>query len=210
MAATKEIEMCLSLAPEQAAQFCARVPALLHISQPAHTVDLASYYYDTPAGDLANQRAGLRLRYTGKAWVQTLKYAQQEHNGVVHRVEIEHTTQGQALELTAIGDATMRNWLQGLGAGLQPVFSTHMQRTLWLVSHQGSVLELALDIGSVQCGKQQEAIHEIEIELKQGDAQAVEQVAQVLRTEFDLPLQMRSKAERGYRLVQALAAPQGT
>lgn len=200
---TTEIELSLSLPPSQNADFKRKVAKLLpHASKPVEQ-PLVSIYYDTPALDLSQRRMGLRLRQQGTQWIQTVKFGQKGGGGLNARTEVEHITHGQMLELANIGHEEARDFLcdDKIATRLQPTFTTRVRRTQWEIEDkQGNVVELALDVGHVECDDRQEVINEIEIELKQGDVEAVFAVALVLARNFALLPQQRSKAERGYRL----------
>src|SRR5690606_28489029 len=65
------------------------------------------------------------------------------------------------------------------------------------------VIEAALDLGKVVAGKQSEEICELELELRQGEPQALLELAVELAAELALMPCDISKAERGYRLHDA-------
>jgi triphosphatase len=88
---------------------------------------------------------------------------------------------------------------------LQEVFTTRMERTVWqLQTPQGDHIECVLDQGVIESGKRSVPVSEVELELKQGQAASLFDVALLLLREVPLQLGHMSKAERGYRL----AAPQ--
>ncbi len=208
-----EIELALTLAAAHNEDFRARIAKLFPKASQAQEQALVSIYYDTPALDLAQRRMGLRLRQVGNQWVQTVKFGQKGAGGLSTRVEVEHITHGQALELANIANLEARNFLcdNKIATRLQPTFATRIQRTLWLIEDRaGNLVELALDVGAVECEGRQLPVNEIEIELKRGSVEAVFAVAHVLARKFSLLPQLRSKAERGYRLFQQIAPkPEG-
>jgi inorganic triphosphatase YgiF len=65
----------------------------------------------------------------------------------------------------------------------------------------GTVIELALDQGEVSAGDARDVISEIELELKQGNPQQIQDIALLLRSAFHLQPEAISKSERGYRLL---------
>lgn len=200
---TTEVEMCLSVAPQEVAALRQFIHTTWPTAPQPLEQNLVSIYYDSAEGHLAQQRAGLRLRYTGSQWLQTMKYGQQEQAGLVTRVEIEHVVAGEALELHHITQPQAQAML-AKAQPLVPTFETRITRTLWHIQHQGSALELALDVGYVGCQHLRDPIHELEIELKTGQPESVHAVAAMLQAAFTMPLQLRSKAERGYALVHQL------
>ena len=216
-----EIEYCLCLPTEQQKAFAMHVTQLFPQASSSHTQDLLSIYSDTPELHLARQGLGLRLRRQGDTWVQTVKFvpattssssldndAEASSRGLHTRVEIEHVTATQALELQHIEHAPMRDFLTSASIApvLQPVFTTRIQRTQWHIPcPKNGMAELALDIGTIECNTHTMPVSEVEIELKQGALEALLPIVQTLQQELALSPQPYNKAERGYRLMlQAL------
>ena len=212
-----EIEYCLRLPTEQQNAFATHVARLFPQASSPHTQDLFSIYYDTPELHLARQGLGLRLRRQGDTWVQTVKFvpattssssldndAEASSRGLHTRVEIEHVTATQALELQHIEHAPMRDFLTSASIApvLQPVFTTRIQRTQWHIPcPKNGMAELALDIGTIECNTHTMPVSEVEIELKQGALEALLPIVQTLQQELALSPQPYNKAERGYRLM---------
>ena len=212
-----EIEYCLCLPTEQQKAFAMHVTQLFPQASSSHTQDLLSIYYDTPELHLARQGLGLRLRRQGDTWVQTVKFvpattssssldndAEASSRGLHTRVEIEHVTATQALELQHIEHAPMRDFLTSASIApvLQPVFTTRIQRTQWHIPcPKNGMAELALDIGTIECNTHTMPVSEVEIELKQGALEALLPIVQTLQQAMALSPQPYNKAERGYRLM---------
>lgn len=186
-------------------------------AQAAGVHQLHNQYYDTPAMDLLSAKAALRLRAQPGGWVQTLKTGGVSRDGLAFRHEWEMPVAAAALEaeplLRAVEVVAVRDWLRPLLAQLQPVFRTDFQRNLWRVTPRpGCCIEVALDQGEVivansvgQAGQPESSlrlpIQEIELELKAGDAQDLQQLAAVLRQIAPLQPDDTSKAARGYQLL---------
>ncbi|MDO4794818.1 MAG: CYTH domain-containing protein [Brachymonas sp.] len=223
-----EIEWTLCLPDDQQPVFIRQVAQLFPAASAPQVHALRSIYYDTPTLELAQRHMGLRLRQQGDGWVQTLKFTPTEAMvsarasdasdavaanpaslGLHTRVEIEHATATQALELHRIIHAPMRDFLSspGIAPRLQPVFETRIERTLWQLPCNGSLLELALDAGSIEANGRSLPVSEIEIELKHGHADALFAAVQTLQRAFALSPQKQNKAERGYRLLLGESEP---
>lgn len=212
----KEIELKLALPagdPERLRQELGRI-ATLQRRQARHT-RLHSIYFDTPDQRLRQQQTALRLRRVGDDssahWLQTLKSGKREASALSSRSEWETPVAGPALELAAIdAKAWSRIDPDGELAGrLQACFVTDFARTTWLVRRRdGSTVEVALDLGSVDSAGRQSAICELELELKAGPVSALFDLAAEIATRLPvLPLAM-SKAQRGYALAtDAVDAP---
>lgn len=192
--AGKEIELKFALTPDAVARL---------LAGPFEGVDgkaTNSTYFDTP--DRAALKAGyaLRLRKVGRKWVQTVKGG---GAAAVARFEDERPVAGGALDLEALREGPLAEAFD-LDA-LAPLFETRVRRRTREVEIDGTRIELALDQGEIVAGAAQEAICELELELKSGDPAALFKQARHLAEGGGLAISLASKAERGYRL----AAGQG-
>ncbi len=208
--ASQELELKLSLPlgnPSNLRQQLARVPVLAR--RKASRLSLHNIYYDTPDQQLRQQRAVLRLRRVGDddscQWLQTFKTGSSDTSALSQRGEWESPVASAALSRTAL-QATPWSDMDADGnlfAALQPCFVTAFERTLWLVRRRdGSVVEVALDLGQIEANGQRAPICELELELKAGPPSALFEIAQeIARTVAVLPANT-SKAQRGFLLAQ--------
>src|SRR5207245_1447326 len=94
---------------------------------------------------------------------------------------------------------------QEIGKDLRPLFVTEVTRaTAEIEPAPGTRIEAAVDEGEIRAlgSKAAETISEIELELKSGDAAALYDIAERLLETAPIRIGMRSKSERGYRLVE--------
>ncbi len=171
---------------------------------------LHSIYFDTPQHHLRRAQAALRIRRVdgGAAprWLQTLKTGAQGSSALSRRGEWEVPVAGPALEPGAL-DATAWSRIDPDGAWigiLEPCFVTTFTRTIWLVRRRdGSVIEVALDIGSVTHDGRSAPICELELERKAGPVSALFELAQQIAQSVAVLPSAMSKAQRGYALAAA-------
>ncbi len=206
----EEIELKLALPasdPSSLAKQLARTPALAR--RKATQLHVHNIYYDTPGQRLRQERAVLRLRRMDSGakpqWLQTLKLGDRGDSALSQRAEWEAPAPAAALSLEAL-QATPWSGIDPDGAvfeALAPCFVTRFDRTRWLVRRRdGSVVEVALDIGQIVVGDKSAPICELELELLAGQPQALFDIArQIASTIAVLPMNM-SKAQRGYILAQ--------
>lgn len=162
-----------------------------------------SLYFDTPGLMLRQRNMALRMRKAGGKWLQTLKTAGSSTGGLHQRGEWEFALRAPVLDLSLFGEtplaAVPRS--KNLHRTLKPVFSTDFYRTAWIVEMApGQRVEVALDQGATRSGAREAPICEVEIELLEGSAAAVFDVALALCENLPLRPDIVSKAERGYRL----------
>lgn len=206
----EEIELKLALPtadPLSLAKRLEGIPVLAR-HQPTH-LHLYNVYYDTPEQVLRHQRVALRLRRVAgdqkPQWLQTLKTGGGFDSALSQRGEWESTIRHATLSWQALQNTP---WPSIDPAGtvfraLAPLFVTTFERTLWLLHRRdGSVVEVALDIGEIVVGGKSEPICELELEIKMGQPSALFDIGlEIARTITVLPLNV-SKAERGYTLAQ--------
>ncbi|WP_144780184.1 CYTH domain-containing protein [Marinobacter maritimus] len=159
---------------------------------------LVNTYYDTPGADLHRQKAALRVRQKGDAFIQTVKTRGRFVNGMHQREEWEWPLSTAALNLgllaaTPLGDSV--NLEQ-----LAPVFETNFNRQIVMIDDGDAIIECALDIGVIIAGQQQKPLCEVEFELKSGNPQRLLVWAERLASECPVFVNLISKAEQGYYL----------
>jgi len=200
----RELEYKLAIRAEDVAAF-RRLPLLksLRVIGPTRR-KMLNIYFDTPGRKLGEERMALRLRKSGGKWLQTLKTADAGGHGMFARGEWEQAVPGPVLDLSLLRDTPLAKFARrsGFHTELQAVFQTDFYRTAWLLDlGPGRRVEVALDLGEIRCGERSEAISEVEIELMEGDADAVFEMAAMLTEQLHLQPATLSKAERGYRLL---------
>ena len=212
----KETELKLALPTDDPAGLARRLAraSVLNRRKPIQQ-QLHSVYFDTPEQHLRQQQAALRIRRVdgpgAPQWLQTLKSGKSGRSALSQRGEWEKSVAGPALEHAAL-DPKAWSRIDPHGdvfAALTPCFITDFTRTIWLVRRRdGSLVEVALDIGSVRGGDRTSPICELELELKAGPVSALFDIAlQIAASLPVLPLAM-SKAQRGYALAaDAVDAP---
>jgi triphosphatase len=210
--ATDEIELKLQL-PDAAVEALPLAP-LLKNSQ-ARTTRLDATYFDTADCLLQQHRMALRLRRSGRRWLQTLKAAGTASGGLSARPEWEspaNLVKGvPRIDIAVLKDSPLPALLakHKKSGSLHPVFRVRVTRTLWNVSYKRSRFEVAMDRGRIEAlrnGRRAvEAVAELELELKEGRAGDLLSAALRLvgagASSLALVPTLESKAERGYRLV---------
>ncbi len=167
---------------------------------------LENSYFDTPDLALLASRAALRIRKSGDKFLQTLKTKGTSVGGLHQRgeweFEIGQATPGGSLPSLQPELFPKDVWPENLDvAQLTPVFETNFTRSGWLWrSAKGSLIELVLDRGQVVSGNQTTALSEIELELLEGDAACVFDLAEAISHHLPMKVSDITKAQRGFEL----------
>ena len=195
MATELEIKLTLSESAQQQA-----LNWLLALSQaekgPRKT--LINRYFDTPDAALNQARAALRVRQAGDRYIQTLKTRGEFVNGAHNRQEWEWELSGPELDLSLLEQTPLHNQVDL--ANLQLAFETNFQRQEVMLKDGDNEIEVAVDTGQILGGGKARPLHEVEFELKAGDALCLMQQASKLAEQVPVFLNLVSKAEQGYYL----------
>lgn len=164
---------------------------------------LISTYYDTPDSALKQRGLTLRVRDRGGHFLQTVKEGDLASGDLLSRGEWEDPV----AESRPDPDATQSGSRlpEGAADDLRPFFVTEVTRTIFAIEPlAGTAIEAAVDEGEIRAVDKDraESISEAELELKNGDAAALYDLAAQLLEVTPLRIETRSKSERGYRLVE--------
>ena len=164
---------------------------------------LVSTYFETP--DRALRRAGLvvRVREEDGRFVQTVKSDAAATENPLARGEWEDAVADNRPDPDAPHSGRLLP--REAVAELRPLFVTEVSRTaIDLEPSRGILIEAAIDRGNIRSGDgtRVDPVCEVEFELKEGEPAALYDLALRLLKTAPLRLEPRSKAERGYRLVE--------
>jgi triphosphatase len=198
---SKEVELKFEFHHADAARITSH-PVLRESLAPPEERDLISVYFDT--SDFALREAGvyLRVRDTGTSYVQTIKSMKSEAEPM-ERLEWEREIPATRPEFdSAEGTALAPLLTPEVRASLRPLFETLVKRKTFLVASGDSEIELAIDEGEIVSGHRGRPILELELELKRGETRDLFHLARTLAETLPLRLAVKTKAERGYELVE--------
>ena len=200
-----EVELKLELPPEAHAAFRRLAP--LARGKP-RSAQLHALYFDTPDFELRRREMALRLRRSGRRWVQTLKAGRSGVGGLHAREEREVERPEPSLDLALLA-GTPIDAATGAAGRLDEIFQVNVRRTTWeLEVSPGNRVEVALDRGEVTRLGESDPVSEVEIESLEGDPMAVFDLAEQLVDAAPLRPSAVTKAQRGYRLARGeVAAP---
>jgi inorganic triphosphatase YgiF len=171
--------------------------------------EMHAIYFDSRDGALRAAGIAYRVRREGKDWVATVKLAGSALGGLHERPEWNVPVRKKLPNLRVFSDPELQARLTPfLGLDLVPTIETAFQRRERELSYQDSRILLAADWGEIRAGGQRRAIHEIELELVEGEVADLLQLASALCASLPLCPDDASKLARGLALVQKVPAMQ--
>jgi inorganic triphosphatase YgiF len=200
-----ETELKLVLDEATANAVWGRARALKLATQKPVRRTLRSIYFDTPDHALKAAGISLRLRRDGRRWIQTVKIRAGLHGGLSQAEEVESPAPGGKLCIEAIPVEAVRAEVSRRvdGAALHPVCETLIERRAGRVAlADGTLAELAVDVGDIRAAGRSAELREAEIELLEGSPAGLFGVAGMLFPEGGLHFSRFSKAARGYLLAE--------
>ncbi|MCX7946453.1 MAG: CHAD domain-containing protein [Hydrogenophilus sp.] len=206
-----ETELKLSILPKEAPRL-KRHPLLE--SAEKRVVHYLTHYYDTAEGVLARAGIAVRLRQVRRRLYLTVKCSAPETSGLSIRPEWENefTLDSETSEF----DPTACSWhfvtaeevralLQQHSAQLLRRFTTRFTRTQWSLTLPEGNCEIALDLGQILAGENTLPIAELELESHGAPPIVLYRLARTLAEAVALWPEPRSKAERGFSLLNGKA-----
>ena len=204
-----EYEIALDLGhtcPNEAFTWLSQLPNCSYV----RTTQLLNIYFDTANHDLKQAKAALRLRFDTQAncWLQTLKTAGREHNGMSARQEWEVVLPASETDVPAwqleLFSPDAQAYLAPIAPAMRPLFHTDFKRDIFDYRQGDNHYEWAIDRGEIRSAQDEHpariSIQDLEIELKQGNLDSMQTLAEHARTALNAQPQTLSKAARGYGL----------
>jgi len=168
---------------------------------------LETVYYDTPERALFQHGMSLRVRRSGKHFVQTLKLLPGTGRPLARR-QWETPVDGMTPDLARLPTADIGDPVTTLAPdALVPAFATKVRRHARQLDLPDASIEIVFDEGTIQAGTRQQVLSEIELELKSGNAGVLFDLGTQLLDVAPLQVGTQSKAERGYMLAFDVVQP---
>lgn len=170
--------------------------------------ELRSTYFDTEECSLRDRGIALRVREAGPRNIQTLKAPSSGLPGLQTYREYEADLPNGYPSLAKLGNRVLANELRAaVWPRLKPMFRSEIDRRLWHIVVQGAQVEVVWDRGLIRAGDREEAVNELELELKSGRPESLFKIAEELLEVVPFRLGFLTKAARGYALASG-ASPQ--
>lgn len=166
---------------------------------------LQSIYYDTPESTLRERGVTLRVRRIGTRRVQTIKAAANGAALPIERDEWEEDIASDEPQLKPLAPPLEGLSRRKLRRRLRPCFEIHVDRSAFPIQSANSAIEIAVDRAHI-IGEHALSFCEIELELKRGAASEMARIARRIASEVPAALSLRTKADRGYALLNQTSA----
>lgn len=195
----KEVEVKLELPPASLPSI--KKARLLKAPKvvPSRSTEV-SVYFDTDRQTLRKNGLMLRVRRIGRRHIQTIKAS--GNLAPFERNEWEVEIAGNEPDLNLATDSPLERLLcKGLSRQLKPIFETRVKRTVYQLADDARTIALMVDQGRINTGGRSLPLSEIELELKRGTVAELFDVTRELIRTLPARLALKSKAERGYELI---------
>lgn len=205
MAKNTEIELKLLLSKEALERLLTLDFMVQAVREGSRRVrHLVSTYYDTQELTLKEHGIAYRVRDKGDgSFEATVKTQKQSAGGLSERLELNLPLAEAQPVLDGFAALGLGFELSELApCGVQALFTVDVQRITYILDYAGAVCELAIDKGAIRCGEKSDSIDEVEIELLEGEVQALLELKERIAAAVTLRAEERSKFARGLALLQ--------
>ena len=205
MAKNTEIELKLLLSKEDLERLLTLDFMVQAVREGSRKVrHLVSTYYDTLELTLKEHGIAYRVRDKGDgSFEATVKTQKQSAGGLSERLELNLPLAEAQPVLDGFAALGLGFELSELApCGVQALFTVDVERITYILDYAGAVCELAIDKGAIRCGEKSESIDEVEIELLEGEVQALLELKERIAAAVTLRAEERSKFARGLALLQ--------
>ncbi len=172
-------------------------------------LQMRAIYFDTADGRLRKKRLAYRVRRENGRFIATLKGGGSAAGGMHKRAEFNADAISERPDLTVFyktdGETLAKKLLALLGdAPLIELVRTEFHRAVYDWREGETAVEAALDAGWVYGGKDRQKILELELELKEGQEDALRSLGERLSRRFSLTPAGESKFSRGLALWEGI------
>lgn len=188
-----EFELKFSATPAQQVQILQAFPL------DYRTIQMHTTYYDTPEGALSARHITLRRRMENETSVCTVKTPVAGLGRGEWECECDNIE--DAIPMLCKLGAT-RELILLTAPGVAQVCGARFTRQAGLLEYRGAQMELALDCGVLYGGDREQALCEIEVELKSGEPEAAMAFARELAEKYGLQGEKKSKFRRALALAK--------
>lgn len=168
--------------------------------EPAGTLEQHATYFDTPENSLGRAGFSLCICRSGAALVQTVKATGPAAARFARpQWEMPVTSEQPVID----GTTPLASRFGDIAPALSPLFEVNVLRQTWTMVENTSRIEVSADRGELIAGERRLAVCELELVLKDGELVDVFRLARKIEAIAPVTIGVQSRAERGYRLLDA-------
>jgi triphosphatase len=194
-----EVELKLIVDADRLADFNNAPVMIANARNKGARKHLRAAYYDTSDRTLWRERLTLRVRQSGARYTQTVKA--ELGDDPLRRGEWEASVPSMTPDLALAMPFIPEKIRSDLEVNaLEQVFTTDIRRHQRMVEMPSGTVEVAFDQGMLKAGPRTLPVSEIELELKQGSAAAIYELALRLAEHGPVKPSIRTKSARGFDL----------
>jgi len=195
----KEVELKFEIEPSILRRLN-RFPPIKALNKAPKLTTEASVYFDTNGHKLQQKGLLLRVRRIGSRHIQTIKTT--SNSVPIERSEWETEVPGTEPDLRVIDGTPLSKLItKKIRGRLKPIFETLIRRTAYSLNSKKHAIELTIDRGRLDTGHGSIPVCELELELKRGSKDKLFETARSLTHAPPARVCFKSKAERGYELI---------
>lgn len=165
-------------------------------------------YYDTPNSILGDNGLAFRVRKEDDIFVFTAKAPGKLEGELSHRQEWNFPWQDAPLDLNfllneiseELNDTQIELIRQADRVGISSELATDITRYISTLRYKNALIEVVVDMGTLYGGKLSEACYEMELELISGEAEDLVEIANKIKSYFNLAPGIENKMARCVRL----------
>ena len=196
-----EIQLKLAVTPENIALLKTHPDFADAFHDPTHET-LRSIYFDSDDRFLRKNGLTLRVRRVGEKNVQTIKTVDRGAKWF-ERSEWEQPIEGDQPDLARVMDTAIgRVFTDDVRNKVKPIFETRIERETYHFNGNDTAIAMAFDEGQIVTNNSSIPISEIELELEHGNPAELFKIARAINDVVPAQLNVKSKSERGYELVE--------
>ncbi|MFW8590714.1 inorganic triphosphatase [Glaciecola sp. 2405UD65-10] len=164
---------------------------------------LYNEYFDTPSEFFGKRKMGCRVRAKNHEYEQTVKTNGEVTGGLHQRPEYNVKLESPVPDLAKFPADIWEDSIniKQVNDELEGLFSTHFERTTFVLSQNDYKMEVVFDFGEVKRKQDAIPICEIELELIDGEAIHLFNIASMIVEHIPSRLSDVTKAARGYQLL---------
>ena len=167
---------------------------------------LNTVYYDTAGCTLYRSGVVLRVRQSGKRFVQAVRMLAEAPNEPLRHREWETSVASPMPDFQALLPLISMGLQDVLSRDpLQPVFSIEVRRHVRTLALPDAIVEATFDAGMLRAGASSTPVADIRLKLQQGSAAALHEFALLLSDHAAVRPDIGSKTQRGFELAMQTA-----